>query len=405
MGWLSWSRKSENGYRHGAGVVGLDLNANRVRAALWESGRAPRTLLLDEPHEELPLAVSLEKATPEVGRAALGLARRLPHMACFDFLGELGQAREWRAGRHAFDAAGLLSLTLEHLARVGGHPDYLALVLPAYLSPGKSGLLTALFEKMKFPVRGSAVLPLALVAASETSEARLPSALIVDADDHALSAAVVRCEGNQACLSSTVTLPKLNLRVWKEKLLNALADRCVRTCRRDPRDSAEAEQALYEQIDNAVEQASRGQKVTLSVRSEHWYQDLIQRQDDFDGYCAGLVKQAVGALHELAQNAAPDPPIAVWLTHAAGRLPGLASALHQNMAERTELLVLPAQAGARAAVNLAGRWARAEVPRGHLDTAIPLPEDSNAGKQKEKESASPGNGSIPTFRTSRLEST
>src|SRR5207245_9212630 len=111
------------------------------------------------------------------------------------------------------------------------------------------------------------------------------------------------------------------------------------------------DQALYEQIDDALDRLRQGQKATLSIRGANWYQDLVQQADDFDGYCGGLVKQAVAALTELAQQAAPEPPSAVWLTYAAGRLPGLATSLHDHMAERTGVCVLPADAGARAAVG------------------------------------------------------
>ena len=67
------------------------------------------------------------------------------------------------------------------------------------------------------------------------------------------------------------------------------------------------------------------------------------------------------------------PPRAVWLTHEAGRLPGLAKALHTHTPERTVVEVLPATAIAKAAAALVPRWLAAELPRAHLDTVIPLP--------------------------------
>ncbi len=51
--------------------------------------------------------------------------------------------------------------------------------------------------------------------------------------------------------------PQLAVRLWKNKLLDAVSDRCVRMCRRDQRDSAEAEQALYEQLDEVLDRAFR----------------------------------------------------------------------------------------------------------------------------------------------------
>jgi hypothetical protein len=370
MGWFNWSRKATDEIRAGVGALGVDLNASRLRAMSSETGRPPRAVLLDDPHPDLPVAVALDRGVPEVGRAAWAVARRLPHLTCFDFLSGLGLPREWRAGRHSLTAGELLGLVFERFRAACPRPDHLTLVLPAYLSPAKVSAVANLLAKASMPVRGSAVLPLALLA---TTDGRPPLTLIVDVDDHALTGALVQCEANQARILGTAAQPRLNQHVWKDRILNALADRCVRTCRRDPRDSAAAEQTLYDQIDDALDRIRQGQKVTLNIRSTHWYQDMIQQTDDFDGYCAALVKQAVAAMLELAQTG-PEPPHAVWLTHDAARLPGLIAALKENTAERTGLAVLPPDAGARAAVTLAARWVRDELPRTHLDGVILLPE-------------------------------
>ena len=42
-----------------------------------------------------------------------------------------------------------------------------------------------------------------------------------------------------------------------------VADRCIRQSRRDPRDSASAEQALYDQLEDALESAAKGKTVDL----------------------------------------------------------------------------------------------------------------------------------------------
>ena len=258
MGWFNWSRKVTEEYRAGGGTLGLDVNASRVRAVASETGRPPRVALLDDPHEELPLAVSLERPAAEVGRAALGLARRLPHMGCFDFLNDVGQPREWKVGRHRVTANQLVALALDRVRAACPRPDNLTLVLPTYLGTPKVSALANLMTKAQLPVRGSAVAPLALVAGGDPARTRPHVTLVVDVDDHALTGAVVQCEASQARLLATTTQPRLNVRVWKERLLNALADRCVRTCRRDPRDTPAADQALYEQIDDALDRLRSG---------------------------------------------------------------------------------------------------------------------------------------------------
>src|SRR5207248_1328367 len=79
------------------------------------------------------------------------------------------------------------------------------------------------------------------------------AAVVLDADDHALSAAVVVADGEQLSVHSAQCWPHLNLRVWNGCLVDAVADRCIRQSRRDPRDTAAAEQALYEQIDESLD--------------------------------------------------------------------------------------------------------------------------------------------------------
>jgi hypothetical protein len=161
--------------------------------------------------------------------------------------------------------------------------------------------------------------------------------------------------------------------VWKDKLLDAVSDRCVRLCRRDPRDSADAEQALFEQLDDALDRVRAGHRVNLTVRTAHWFQDVPQQPDEFDGYCAAIAKTAVEGVRELFYGSGlPVPPRAVWLTHAAGRLPGLAKVMYQHVPEGTAVETLPASAVPLAAAALVPRWLAGDLPRQHLDTVLPF---------------------------------
>src|SRR5262245_1952408 len=102
MAWVNWSRKSQESSST-RGPLGVDLNAGRARAA---HGRTSRTKIfpLDGGFTDLPLAITLEKRLPEVGRAAWAMSRKLPHTLCTGYLPYLGQAREWSAGRHTVNA-------------------------------------------------------------------------------------------------------------------------------------------------------------------------------------------------------------------------------------------------------------------------------------------------------------
>ena len=98
-----------------ASLSGIDLNATRVRAVAGIADAPPQSLVLDGACEELPLALSLENRHIEVGTAGLGLCRRLPHLACLDFLACLGTDQQWSAGRHRLDATRALAIAFEHL--------------------------------------------------------------------------------------------------------------------------------------------------------------------------------------------------------------------------------------------------------------------------------------------------
>src|SRR5689334_20201850 len=111
-------------------LIGLDLNAGRARAVVAAPGHVTELLPLGG-ESELPMAVSLEGRSPEVGGAGLAVARRAPHLSCANFLPHLGEPREWAAGRHRLDAAGAVALVLDRLRPVCGHAQAVGLALPA----------------------------------------------------------------------------------------------------------------------------------------------------------------------------------------------------------------------------------------------------------------------------------
>jgi hypothetical protein len=354
-------------------------------------------LALDEPAEDLLLFIGLDQRLPEIGRAGFALTRKMPHAVASNFLPALTQTREWRNGRHVLTPENALDLAFAKLrGPVETQAEAAALTLPAYLTPAQVGRVIAATVKTKLPLKGSAVGSLAVVADRAISlltgkavapEVAAPewivplrptatgpgAVVVVDADEHALSATVVAVERERVRVVGSAMWPRFSARAWKDRLLDAIADRCVRLCRRDPRDSAEAEQALFEQIDDAIDRARAGSRINFTVRTDRWFQDVAQHPDDLDAHCSALARGAGEAVRDLAGSSTLDvPPRAIWLTHDAGRLPGLAKALHAHSAERTGVEVLPPMAVAQAGAALVPRWLAAELPRAHLDTVIPL---------------------------------
>src|SRR3954467_6448362 len=218
MGWSNWSRKPAEA--DSGAVVGLDLTAGRVRGVYGPvAGATPRTLPLDAPHDDLPLAISLEQRTPTVGRPGASLIRRLPHLVCRDYLSDLGHAREWRGGRHKLDpvaAVGLLAQRLR-LPLTGQHA--LAVAVPAYLTVPQVTLLTASLEHPKLPVLGTTTAPLALAAAGTGD--RPGTSVVADADEHALTWSVLTTAGDRVRLLATLTQPATGTRAWLDRLLDA----------------------------------------------------------------------------------------------------------------------------------------------------------------------------------------
>ncbi|MBV9124009.1 MAG: hypothetical protein JO112_11675, partial [Planctomycetes bacterium] len=198
-------------------------------------------------------------------------------------------------------------------------------------------------------------------------------AVVVEVDDHALTLSAVGAEDQKVRLLGQQVIPALNLLAWKNRLLDALANACVRHSRRDPRDSAQAEQMLFDQLDRALETYRKGQLVELDVQAEHWYQNLILRPEEVAGFCTSLVQQAVKGMELLlGPIAVQDAVQEVLLTETAGRLPGLAAALEKATGDKAPATLLAGDAAAQAAQRLAGRVSRGDLPRGHLGSVFPF---------------------------------
>jgi hypothetical protein len=371
-------------------LAGLDLNASRVRAVSGPPGQ-PCALALGDEAAELPMAISLQGRTPEIGRAGLSLCRQSPHLLCYEFLDKLGSDKDWKAGRHRLDAGRAVSLVCERLRKPLTGVNALALALPSYLDRTQVDAVVKAVEKTRLLPLGSVTAPLALALDAYANQPWSQVALVVDADDAALTWTVVIAGDGQMRLLGEQTLPRLGLRAWKECVLDAVADRCVRHSRRDPRESGPAEQMLYDQIDAALLTARSGQMVEFHIQTSQWYQNLHVRPEEMEGYGAGLVRQAVeGMWAALVAVSAVGRPSHILVSAAAEPLPGLLAALPDHLGERPLLRVLPPEAAARSAHALAALVQAGTLRRGQFDTAVPLPPTTPKSGSRE-----PGERVIP----------
>jgi hypothetical protein len=334
--------------------------------------------MLDGGERELPLALSLEGKYPTVGRPGIALCRKLPHLACIDFLPHLGKPRSWGTGRQKQNADRAVTLALEQIKPVTAQVANLALVVPAYLSRTQVGLLANLAVQTRLPaLAGSVTSSLAAAWAAHCQNQWCGLALVLDVDEHALTwTALAADEPDSPRQVRVVTVqpwPQLGLRHWKDRVLDGIADRCIRQSRRDPRESAVAEQGLYEQFDVAFDAAARGQSAELVIQSAHWYQSLVLPPADIALFCKRLLARAMRNLHDLLETVqAEGPPAVVLVTATAARLPGILGALEENTGEQTAVTPLSADGVLKAAHELACRWLAEAAPCGHHDVALKL---------------------------------
>lgn len=382
-------------------LIGLDLNATRMRAIHGENrgsgARIPLGLPLDGNERELPLALSLEERQPRVGWAGASLCRRSPHEACLDFLPFLGDERVWQSGRHRLDAAGAFAVVCEHLQRRLGDAEGITAALPSYLSATQAGLLTHVAKRARWRLLGSVPSP---VAAALAAHEHLPwsgVAVVVEMDGHALTLSAVTVREDVLRLAHLRVVPPLARGVWLCRLLDGAALRCVRLSRHDPRESAETEQTLYDQLATAIERGQRDEAAEFIMQTPHWYQHLKFSPLELAAMVAPLARRTLTEMQYFLAEIAPLGPVgAVLLSGAASRLPGLVEAVEQllrptdvapaedeesadfgeDLIEETatsaRLHVLDDDAVARAAFDLAVRQQRGELAQGHLECA-PLP--------------------------------
>jgi hypothetical protein len=122
-----------------------------------------------------------------------------------------------------------------------------------------------------------------------------------------------------------------------------------------------------------MEAGRRGQLVEVVIQSESYYQDLILRPGEMEHYCAPLIREAITELRRLLTSVSLNrPPTLVVATASAARLPGLARTLDEQTGPLTTVLVLDPASLANAAHELAARWFDGTLPRGPIETAIPV---------------------------------
>ncbi|HEY1860645.1 MAG TPA: FHA domain-containing protein, partial [Gemmataceae bacterium] len=159
------------------------------------------------------------------------------------------------------------------------------------------------------------------------------------------------------------------------------------------------EQALYDQLDPALDLCQSGQMADLVIQTANWCQNLVWRPEDPAAACAALAAQTLDEMRAMEEQY--GSPVHVLVTAAAARLPGLVPLLNEALWQPTAeevvemtpssdfgdglmqddppplahapLTVLPGGSAALAAHALVVRLYRGELPCGAVST-VPLPE-------------------------------
>lgn len=381
-------------------IIGVELNSSIIRALSW-GAEGLRPIPLQPPAEEMPLCLALHQRRLLHGQAAWSVSRTMPHAICDNFLPLLGHTQRWQFGRHSFTAESALEAILKHLQPIwDAQAAPLAVAVPVYLSSEQVQRLATLFRRANCTLRAVLFGPLGVATAfaaalqtppSPASTQNASGALvqaypslpglrqnpltvgIIDVDTYALSAALVGISNDTARILSFCAWPRLGLTAWYNRLLDAVADHCIRLCRRDPRDWPEVEQRLFEQLPLAMEQCYAAQSIRLLLQTDAWYQELHVDPEELETYCADLSQAAEQAIRQMLQNTHNvSPPRALWLTTRASRLPGLNRQLQWNKSPGTRIEVLSSSAIAQAAATLTAQWPPTENPILLVGT-IPLP--------------------------------
>ena len=388
-------------------LVGLDLNSGRARAVAGPAARPPSPVPLDGDRAELPLAIALDDRAPRVGRPGFSLLRARPHLVCADYLPALGSSATWGSDRHRLDPEQALSLAFAALAVSLKHTAGLVCTLPAYLDGPRLARFARLAEGSKLPFLGSLSSPLAAVLASPVvadPHAEPGLILVIEADTYAVTWSVVERrfdrDGGQLIPRTVQVTPALARGVWLRRMLDAVANRCVRQTRRDPRESAATEQALYEQLVAFLDKPAS--LLQARLQGEGWFHNIILHADETAGLVEQPLRQAAAELDAvLAHVGTLGDLAAVVMTHPAAALPGFAELVRSRCPAPPRLAdegdygdhllspraapeivhVLPPDAPATMAHELAARIHAGQFPRGHLDLVALPPVDGATPKE------------------------
>ncbi|MFQ3594383.1 MAG: Hsp70 family protein, partial [Gemmataceae bacterium] len=316
-------------------LVGLDLNATRLRGVASNGLHPPARLALEREAAEFPLALSLEGRSILAGSAGQRLTRLRPHLACVDFLPHLGTARQWNGPKLRVTAEEALRHCLQAVGRTLNRITGVGLCVPGYLSDEQVQQMQEIFRVARLPLMGllrsTQAALLARSLAGSTTDSETP-VLIVDVDGHALTWSVIDHQSGQPQLLSMHVSAVLSRASWLRRLVDGVAGRFIRQSRHDPRESGETEQAIYEQVCKFVSRETLPSFLPFGLHTPSWSCHLMIPAEDLVAFVGPCLRQAAleldSLLHETHAQGGIQQAI---LTGPAAALPGLADLVRSRL--------------------------------------------------------------------------
>jgi len=253
------------------------------------------------------------------GLPALRTQRRTPREVNTRFWSQLGTAPLSPALGKARHTADLAHQHLQELYEAAGRPDSVLLAVSGSLSRDQLSLLLGIIEHLPFSVAGLVHRSALLASASHLEqgfhvELQLHQSLVTRFDS----------EGAQVVVSGSQALPGEGLLALQDRLATVIAGAFVAQTRFDPLRSADTEQALYDQLPDAL--------TTLEERGE--------AHVGINGYDARVTQDdlaSIGAAYTQALAPLLDAESPLLLEAPLDRLPGLATGRAANRIDNSTL--------------------------------------------------------------------
>jgi hypothetical protein len=319
-------------------LLAIELNDAGIRAA---RGSNDGLLAVDGADRCSPGFVWIRKKKPVVtGRAAAQQACFHPLDVHDRFWDQLDtEPVDPRDPRSPNRAEAVLA-HLQHVVELIREPaDDVVFAVPPFYDERQLGILVAIARDLKMPLRGLVATPIALDAGAGT-------VMVVELSLHRCTLSSVEA-GPRVELGRTRVCPEVGLLAFRRQWTKTIGNEFVRKTRFDPLHDATTEHQLHDGLaalldalvdrgsdQLAVQAGSRTHRVTITDQMlEHAGHALV-----FE------------LCRDVQTELASGTVSAILLTHDAGRVPGLASALRRQVAPPVS--ILPPGAAARGLTTL-----------------------------------------------------